>query len=104
MTGPAHLDCSVIKDAESPISEDQSVEDINVEAYLKYKSVNKWFKDNIGYYIAIVDGKLVEKDRDRSKLLEYVRSNFSEKEVFFTLVAEHKKAVVLSSPIQIKKL
>jgi hypothetical protein len=60
------------------------------------KADENWFNKHLGYYVAFVDGKLVGEDKDRSKLLVQIRSEFPKKPKFFTQVELDKKTLELS--------
>ena len=75
--------------------------DINYAAFQEMKLNQKWLNENLGYYVAFVDGELVGKHRDRKKLLAELRQKFPKKAKFFIKVELDERIVDISSPLSI---
>jgi len=67
--------------------------DTNLLAFRKLKTDRDWLKGHLGYYIAVIDGKLIDMDKNRRQLLKRIRSGFSKKRRFVKLVEEDKDIV-----------
>lgn len=74
---------------------------VNIDAFERLKSDDAWFKENEGYYVAFVDGKLVGKDKDKENFLNWLElsEEFKDKPRFFIKVEENQKVIDLSSAL-----
>ena len=71
--------------------------DINYQAFQQMKADENWFNKHLGYYVAFVDGKLVGEDKDRTRLLVQIRSEFPKKPKLVTQVELDDKIIEESS-------
>ena len=78
--------------------------DINYQTFQQMKADENWFNKHLGYYVAFVDGKLVGEDKDRSRLLVQIRSEFPKKPKFFTQVELEEKTVDIPTPVTISDI
>ena len=79
----------------------QSISDSNLVAFLNLTTNDQWRQEHLGSFVAFVDGKLVESNRDRMRLIENIRLRFPGKARFVRLIEEAETTIDLPSPLSI---
>ena len=74
--------------------------DVNYIAYQKLVSDEKWFEDNKGKYIAIVDGVVAGVNENESELLNMIRSSYPDKQRYFKKIGDDE-VIDMPSPLEI---
>ncbi|MDZ8222548.1 response regulator [Nostoc sp. ChiVER01] len=73
--------------------------DINILAFEKLRANEDWVRENTGFYVAFVDGKLASKDKDKTNLIHWLRSSEFRDMSTFLIKVEDETILELPSSI-----
>ena len=63
---------------------------VNYDAYMRFINNEKQFNENLGYFVAFIDGEMAGRDKDRDNLILGLSAQFPNESKFYALVEEEE--------------